>query len=66
MAGLLEPAKLCSSSLFTDWHGTAAALTEQRAITLDAAFASHPIRFKGVAPKPPVLPTAAWINPPKK
>ena len=47
-------------------HGTAAALTEQRAITLDAAFVAHPIRFKGVAPKPPVLPTAAWINPPKK
>src|SRR4029077_9360106 len=46
--------------------GTAAALTEQRAITLDAAFAAHPIRFKGVAPKPPALPTAAWINPPKK
>jgi hypothetical protein len=46
--------------------GTAPALTAQRAITLDAAFASHPIRFKGVAPKPPALPTAAWINPPKK
>jgi putative transposase len=47
-------------------HGTAAALTEQRATTLDAAFGRHPIRFKGVAPKPPALPTAAWINPPKK
>jgi putative transposase len=46
--------------------GTAAARTEQRTITLDAAFAAHPIRFKGVVPKPPVLPTAAWINPPKK
>jgi putative transposase len=46
--------------------GTAAALTEQRAITLDAAFTAHPMRFKGVAPKPPALPTAAWINPPKK
>jgi putative transposase len=56
--GLMAPA--------TVHDGTAAALTEQRAITLDAAFASHPIRFKGVAPKPPVLPTAAWINPPKK
>jgi hypothetical protein len=30
-------------------QGTAAALTEQRAITLDAAFVAHPIRFKGVA-----------------
>jgi putative transposase len=46
--------------------GTAATMTEQRAITLDAAFAAHPIRFKGVAPKPPALPTAAWINPPQK
>jgi hypothetical protein len=25
-----------------------------------------PMRFKRLAPKPPVLPTAAWINPPKK
>jgi len=35
--------------------GTAAALTAHRAVTLDAAFAAHPIRFKGRAPKPPVL-----------
>jgi len=56
--GLMAPAAV--------HHGTATALTEQRAITLDAAFAAHPIRFKGVAPKPPPLPTAAWINPPKK
>jgi putative transposase len=47
-------------------NGTAAALTEQRAVTLDAEFAAHLIRFKGVAPKPPALPTAAWINPPQK
>ena len=46
--------------------GTAAALTAQRAVTLDAAYAAHPIRFKRRAPKPPTLPTAAWINPPKK
>jgi putative transposase len=46
--------------------GTAVVLTKKRVITLDAAFAAHPIRFKGVAPKPPALPTAAWINPPKK
>ena len=56
--GLMAPAAV--------HDGTAAALTEQRAITLDAAFAAHPMRFKGVAPKPPALPTAAWINPPKK
>jgi putative transposase len=47
-------------------YGTAAALTQQRAVTLDAAFAANPIRFKGLAPKPLQLPTAAWINPPKK
>jgi putative transposase len=46
--------------------GTAAAMTAQRAVTLDAAFFAHPIRFKGIALKPPALPTAAWINPPNK
>jgi len=56
--GLMAPA--------TVHDGTAGALTQQRAITLDGAFASHPIRFKCVAPKPPALPTAAWINPPRK
>jgi putative transposase len=56
--GLMAPAAV--------HNGTAVALTEQRAITLDAAFAEHPIRFKRVAPKPPALPTAAWINPPKR
>jgi putative transposase len=56
--GLMTPAAI--------HDGTAAALTVQRALTLDAAFAAHPIRFKGLAPKPPKLPTAAWINPPKK
>ena len=54
--GLMAPAAV--------HDGTAAALTERRAITLDAAFAAHPIRFKGRAPKPPSLPAAAWINPP--
>jgi transposase InsO family protein len=47
-------------------YGTAAALTVKRAATLDAAFAAHPNRFKRIAPRPPELPTAAWINPPKK
>ena len=56
--GLMAPAAV--------HDGTAVAMTAQRAITLDAAFADHPIRFKGRAPKPPALPTAAWINPPKK
>lgn len=45
--------------------GTAVAITDKRVVTLDAAFAAHPTRFKGVAAKLPVLPTAAWIYPPK-
>lgn len=47
-------------------YGRAIALTEQRAATLDIAFAANPNRFKHLAPTPPVLPTAAWINPPKE
>jgi putative transposase len=47
-------------------HGGASALTARRAVTLDAAFIAHPNRFKGIAPQPPQLPEAAWINPPKK
>ena len=47
-------------------HGQAQDLFEQRAKTLDAAFAAHPKRFKRNCPQPPKLPVAAWINPPKK
>ncbi len=47
-------------------YGTAVALTQRRADTLDAAFAANPIRFKGLASNPPELPPAAWINPPKQ
>ena len=47
-------------------YGHADALFQQRALTLDAAFLANPNRFKGNAPHPPKLPTAAWINPPKK
>lgn len=47
-------------------YGRATALTQQRAATLDIAFAANPNRFKHVAPSPPAVPTAAWINPPKK
>ena len=46
--------------------GRAAKLTRQRSINLDAAFLAHPERFKHVAPSPPEVPLAAWINPPKK
>ena len=45
-------------------YGRAEALTVQRALTLEAAFSAHPLRFKRKTPKPPALPTAAWINPP--
>ena len=47
-------------------HGRAAELTRQRATTLEAAFHANPIRFKHVAPQPPEVPLAAWINPPAK
>jgi transposase InsO family protein len=47
-------------------HDRAGALTARRATTLDAAFIAHPNRFKGIAPQPPKLPDAAWINLPKK
>jgi putative transposase len=47
-------------------YGQAKALLRQRAETLNAAFLAKPIRFKGIAPQPPKLPEAAWINPPKK
>jgi putative transposase len=47
-------------------YGRAAEMQQLRAAALDAAFLRHPRRFKGVAPQPPALPTAAWINPPRK
>jgi putative transposase len=47
-------------------YGRSAELTAQRGVTLDAAFAAHPARFKGIAPQPPSVPTSVWINPPNK
>jgi putative transposase len=47
-------------------YGRAAEAHKQRAAALDAAFDRHAKRFKGAAPQPPALPTAAWINSPKK
>jgi putative transposase len=55
--GFMTPANL--------HFGHAAEVTRQRSITLDAAFRAHPRRFKHVAPRPPEVPLAAWINPPK-
>ncbi len=47
-------------------YGRAQTLFRHRAQTLEVAFLAHPTRFKGKAPQPPRLPTAAWINPPKQ
>ena len=47
-------------------YGRATELTRARSITLEAAFLANPNRFKHVTPRPPELPAAAWINPPKK
>ena len=47
-------------------HDIATVMFRQRELTLEAAFNAHPKRFKGNVPRPPELPTAVWINPPKK
>ena len=47
-------------------YGIADTLHVQRAQTLRLAYAAQPLRFKGRVPLPPALPTAAWINAPKK
>ena len=46
--------------------GQAEALYAARQATLDAAFLGKPERFVRQPPKPPRIPTAVWINPPKK
>jgi putative transposase len=45
-------------------YGLAQTLHTTRQATLEAAFAAHPIRFKGKTPQPHAMPAAAWINPP--
>ncbi|OEJ28719.1 transposase [Streptomyces agglomeratus] len=54
------------------WHtpasvhfGTAEEVRDQRAVTLAAAYTSHPERF-GRRPTPPEIPRQAWINDPAK
>lgn len=37
-----------------------------RQATMDAAFLANPHRFRNGPPRIPALPTAVWINPPKK
>ena len=46
--------------------GQADAIHAARQTTLDTAFLSTPERFVRQRPKPPQIPTAVWINPPKK
>jgi putative transposase len=45
-------------------YGTAEAVRDKRAGTLNTAYAAHPERFVRKPPQPPNLPTTAWINPP--
>jgi putative transposase len=45
-------------------HGLAEALVTERAATLAAAFKATPERFPRGEPRPPPLPTEAWINKP--
>ncbi len=47
-------------------HGLAGHITTARQATLLAAYARHPERFVRQPPRPPLLPEAAWINPPAK
>ena len=54
--GLMTPAAV--------HYGHAKALHAARARVLEAAHAATPERFVRGAPKPPTLPTAAWINKP--
>jgi len=54
--GLMTPADV--------HHGRADAVHADRARVLDAAYAATPERFVRHPPRPPALPTAAWINKP--
>jgi putative transposase len=45
-------------------YGNASEIRAQRAVTLDAAYAANPARFRHRRPQPPKLPTVAWINEP--
>jgi putative transposase len=54
--GLMTPAAV--------HYGRAEAIREQRSQILAAAYAENPERFVHGLPRPPKLPTAAWINKP--
>lgn len=46
-------------------YGQAQDAYDARSQVLATAYAAHPERFVRQAPRPPQLPTTAWINPPK-
>ena len=46
-------------------YGTATEIREQRAATLDGAYATNPARFRHRRPEPPKLSTVVWINEPQ-
>jgi putative transposase len=54
--GLLPPAVV--------HYGQAQDAYDARSRVLATAYAAHPERFVRQAPRPPQIPTAAWINPP--
>jgi putative transposase len=45
-------------------YGRAEQVRAERAVVLEAAYATHPERFVRKPPAPPKLPTVAWINQP--
>ncbi len=55
--GLLTPETL--------HYGRADEVLARRQQILDAAYAAHPERFVGAAPRSAAVPTAVWINPPQ-
>ena len=46
-------------------YGRTDQIVKERSLVLNTAFENHPERFKGIPPKPPSAPVAAWINKPK-
>ena len=47
---------------YTVRHRLDQQLTEERGVTLLAALAAHPERFKGLEPKPAKVPESVWIG----
>ena len=47
-------------------YGLAAELTSRRQLVLHAIYQKHPERFVKGLPRPPKLPSAVWINPPRE